>query len=88
MTHRRTNFNLKTVEDLDALLSVAIPHVSKLQRDRANDLDAALDWDDKDLWKLIDKHRFDLNGFFARAVTSDKFWDDGAFSQNLWDVKA
>ena len=88
MTHRRTNFSLRTIEDLDALLSVAIPHVTKLQRDRANDLNAALNGNDKELWKLIDGHGFDLDGFLAPAGTSDKAWDDGAFSQNLWERKS
>lgn len=87
MTHRRTNYSLRTVENLDMLINIAIPYVIKLQNDRANDINAALKGNDIELWKLIDEHRFDLDGFLAPAGMSEKAWDDGAFSRNLWEPK-
>ncbi|RWN68716.1 MAG: hypothetical protein EOR99_06075 [Mesorhizobium sp.] len=86
VTHRRTNFSLRTIKELDALLKVAIPHVKKLQLDRATDLGSILHKSDKQTWDLIDKQPFDIEVFFDIPGMKARAWDEAAFTQNVWQT--
>ncbi|ODA95175.1 hypothetical protein BFX40_21400 [Mesorhizobium sp. SEMIA 3007] len=87
VTHRRTNFSLGTIENLGALVAAAIPHVKKLQLDRAAELASILRKANKQAWNLIDRHEFDLEAFFSTPEMKGRAWEDAAFTQNVWETK-
>ncbi|AWC22227.1 hypothetical protein CO731_01683 [Aminobacter sp. MSH1] len=82
VVHHRTNLAGGVVEDLDTLLSAAIPHVLRLQKDRAGELDDALVRADQEANDLIDKHEFDVAAFYqGSAELVANFWGQAAFTQ-------
>ncbi|NTE89565.1 hypothetical protein [Agrobacterium rubi] len=73
--HMRSAFNLELLNDMDSLLSVAIPHVEKLERARADELMKSVFATSEANRAIIGENDFDITAFFQNLPDKEaEFW--------------